>query len=83
MIGNLTLDEYSQFRLWKYHSIKYLKPFHKKFKKETKTEMPYGIFCELLWNSLDGFDLDGLGGIGDAEFEEIVSSIRGTQMGEA
>ena len=75
MIGNLTLDEYSRFRFWKNHSGDYLKDFYKTFKAETKSDIPYNIFCELMWNSLDEAIPE--------ELKEIVSSIKSIQVGEA
>ena len=83
IIGDLTLDEYSQFRFWRYHSSEQLKPFYKTFKKETKSNIPYTIFCELLWNSLDGIILEGLEDMDNAEFKKIISSMSSTQTGEA
>ena len=75
LIGDLTLDEYSRFRFWKDHSSKHLKTFYKTFKGETKSDMPYNIFCELMWNTLD----EAL----PEELQEIVNSIKSIQMGEA
>ena len=56
LIGDLTLDEYSRFRFWKNHTVDELKHFYKKFKKETKSDMNYNRFCELMWNTLDNVD---------------------------
>ena len=75
MIGDLTLDEYSRFRFWKNHSGDHLKGFYETFKVETKSDMPYNIFCELMWNTLD----DAL----PEDLQEIVNSIKGIQVGEA
>ena len=75
LIGDLTLDEYSRFRFWKNHSNKYLRTFYKVFKEDTKGEMPYDIFCELMWNTLD----DAL----PEDLQEILDSVKSIQMGEA
>ena len=79
MVGDLTLDEYSRFRFWKNHSAKHLNTFYKKFKEEAKSDIPYDIFCELMWNTLDEALPEGL--------KEVVDSIKhlnkSIQMGEA
>ena len=75
LIGDLTLDEYSRFRFWKDHSDKHLKTFYRTFKKETKSDISYNIFCELMWNTLDEALPENL--------QEIADSIKSIQMGEA
>ena len=74
LIGDLTLDEYSRFRFWEDHTSKNLKAFYKIFKEETKGDMPYKIFCELMWNTLDDMLPENL--------QEMLNSIKGIQIGE-
>ena len=75
-IGDLTLDEYSRFAFWKEHVGSELNHFYSKFKEDTKTTIPYNLFCELMWNTLDGKDIP-------EELQEIMSSIKSLQVGEA
>ena len=76
LIGDLTLDEYSRFAFWKEHVGSELNHFYSKFKEDTKSDLPYNVFCELMWNTLDGKDLP-------EELQEIMSSIKSLQVGEA
>ena len=52
-VGDMTLDEYSRFRFWQVHISKELSFFHSKFVEETKDDMSYNAFCEMLWCTLD------------------------------
>ena len=75
LVGDLTLDEYSRFRFWTNHTEDELRHFHRRFKDETKDNMPYNIFCELMWHSLDDIAPDGL--------KDVIDSIKGMQIGQA
>jgi hypothetical protein len=74
-IGDLTLDEYSRFRFWEDHLSDELKSFYKVFKDETKSDVSYNTFCELMWQTLDENIPE--------EMKDIIHSIKGKQIGEA
>ena len=75
-IGDLTLDEYSRFLFWKDLTKSELNHFYENFKEETKaTEMPYDLFCELMWNTLGDSAPDNI--------KEIINMVKGINVGEA
>ena len=74
-IGDLTLDEYSRFRFWEDHLSDELKSFYKVFKDETKSDVSYNTFCELMWNTLDSSLPENL--------QEMMDSIKTLTIGEA
>ena len=78
-IGNLTLDEYLRFRFWKSHTSKEITFFHSKFVEDTKTNMSFDSFCELLWNTLDDVKLEWLEG----SWMDSITDIKDMQIGEA
>ena len=77
MIGDLTLDEYSRFRFWKYTTDKELNFFHDKFTKDMDCDMNFDSFCDLLWNALENVP-DWMSHVMDN-----IKDIKDIQIGEA
>ena len=78
MDGALTLDEYSRFRFWKNHVNKELIEFYSRFRGETKTDMPFDSFCELMWKTMGDIMPEDSG-----ELMEMMNSVKTIGMGEA
>ena len=75
LIGDLTLDEYSRFRFWKDYSNKALREMFRRYRIDTKDDMSYNTFCDLMWKTLDENIPE--------EMKDIMHSIKGKQIGEA
>tara|TARA_Y100000310_G_C20418067_1_gene685312 strand:- start:195 stop:536 length:342 start_codon:yes stop_codon:yes gene_type:complete len=79
-VGDLTLDEYSKFRFWKYDQEGTLKTFYKDFKNKTKDdELDFYEFCSFIWAYMDGIDDGGL----PDEIEAIIKGLKYDRRAEA
>ena len=74
-LGDLTLDEYSRFRFWKWFSSDRIEEFYLDYKKTVGEDyVEYDEFCELLWLSMSE-DLPDL--------KSVMNSMQNNNIGEA
>lgn len=74
-LGDLTLDEYSRFRFWKWFSEDKIRSFYLDYKQSVgEDHFEYDKFCEMLWLSMSK-DLP--------DFESVMNSIQNNNIGEA